>query len=108
MKHSLGFILLMSLVSSSVFASFQAGKTFGTAMGASSVTYLSLGETAKVSKLSDNKEVLAVVGDAQDYLAGETPTAALVETVKKLKATDEELSELADDELISMIATVNK
>lgn len=106
MKHSLGFVLLMSLISSSVFASFQAGKTFGTAMGSASVSYLSLGETAKVSKLSDNKEVLAVVGDAQDYLVGETPTTALVETVKKLKATDEELSQLADDDLIYMIATL--
>lgn len=108
MKHSFGFILLMSLVSTSVFASFQVGKTFGTAMGASSVTYLSSGATAEASKLGNKKEVVAVVADAQNYLAGQAPSAALLETVKNLKVIEEELSHASDEEIIYLIATINE
>lgn len=53
-----------------------------------------------------SKEVVAVKGDAQDYLAGEEATDSLIKAVELLKTNAPELNNVSDEEIIKMIATL--
>jgi len=52
------------------------------------------------------KEIVAVKGDAQDYLAGEEATESLVKAVELLRANVPELSQASNEEIVQMIATL--
>lgn len=54
----------------------------------------------------NRKEIVAVKGDAQDYLAGEEATESLVKAVELLRANVPELNQASNEEIVKMIATL--
>lgn len=75
------------------------------------IAYPAVYSTVSTCALGDKpcfnrKEVVAAKVDAQDYLAGEEATNALVKVVDILKTNVPELNQSSDEQIIRMIATL--